>query len=133
MRQAGLVAKLTAEPSKIHLSSALETVCFRIIQEALTNVVRHARAKHVYVELRKRDTKLELIIRDDGIGFDVRRAQKRASRGASFGLFGIQERVRLAGGQIEIKSRPKRETTIRAHFPLASPLSPRKRGKRRSL
>ncbi len=133
MQRAGFVAKLVARPLQIHLPSGLETMCFRIVQEALTNVLRHAKAKHAHVELRQRNSKLELIIRDDGIGFNVRTAQRRASRGASFGLSGMQERVRLAGGQIEIKSRPKRGTTIRAHFPLTSPLSSRKRGKRRSF
>ena len=133
MQRAGFVAKLVTKPLQIHLPSGLETMCFRIVQEALTNVVRHAKAKHVHVEFRQRDTELELIIRDDGIGFYVRAAQKRASRGVSFGLLGMQERVRLVGGQIEIESRPKRGTTIRASFPLTSPLSPRKRGKRKSL
>jgi signal transduction histidine kinase len=131
MQRAGFVAKLVTKPLQIHLPSGLETMCFRVVQEALTNVVRHAKAKHVHVEFRQRDTELELIIRDDGIGFYVRAAQKRASRGVSFGLSGMQERVRLVGGQIEIESRPKRGTTIRASFPLTSPLSPRKRGKRR--
>ena len=133
MRQAGLHAKLIAKPSQIHLPLGLETICFRIVQEALTNVVRHAKAKHAHVELQQRDTKLELIIRDDGIGFNVRTAQKRASRGVSFGLLGMQERVRLAGGEIEIKSKPNHGTMIRARFPLASSLSKGKRVKRKSL
>ncbi len=133
MQRAGFVAKLVTKPLQIHLPSGLETMCFRIVQEALTNVVRHAKAKHVHVEMRQRDTELELIIRDDGIGFYVRAAQKRASRGVSFGLLGMQERVRIVGGQIEIESRPKRGTTIRARFPLASSLSKGKRVKRKSL
>jgi len=133
MQRSGFVVKLVAKPLQIYLPSSLETMCFRIVQEALTNVVRHAKAKHAHVELRQRNSELELIIRDDGIGFNVRTAQKRASRGVSFGLSGMQERVRLAGGQIEIKSKPKRGTTIQARFPLTSPLSPKKRGKKKSL
>src|SRR3972149_5269026 len=88
MQRTGFVAKLVTKPLQIHLPSGLETMCFRIVQEALTNVVRHAKAKHVHVELRQRGTELELIVRDDGIGFYVRAAQKRASRGVSFGLSG---------------------------------------------
>jgi len=87
----------------------------------------------VHVELRKSKTELKLIIRDDGIGFDVSAAQRRALRGESFGLLSMQERVQLAGGQFEIKSKPKHGTTIRAHFPLTSPLSPKKRGKSKGL
>ena len=132
-QRTGLIAEFIADPLETKLEPELKTACFRIVQEALTNVARHARAKHIHVELRKSKTELELIIRDDGIGFDVSTAQKRALRGESFGLLGMQERVRLVGGQVEIKSRPRSGTTIRAHFPLTSPLPPRKRGKRRSL
>ena len=120
---AGFVPKLHTEALQIRLPSDLETTCFRIVQEALTNVVRHARAKNVHVELRQSDTELELIIRDDGIGFDVSAAMKRASRGASFGLFGMQERIRLIDGEIEINSKPNHGTTILARFPLASSMS----------
>ena len=132
-QRAGLIAEFIVDPLETKLEPELETVCFRTVQEALTNVVRHARAKHVHVELRKSKTELKLIIRDDGIGFDVSAAQRRALRGESFGLLSMQERVQLAGGQFEIKSKPKHGTTIRAHFPLTSPLSPKKRGKSKGL
>ena len=119
-QRGGFVPKLHTEALQIRLPSDLETTCFRIVQEALTNVVRHARAKNVHVELRQSDTELELIIRDDGIGFDVGSAMKRASRGASFGLLGMRERIRLIGGGIEINSKPYHGTTILVRFPLGS-------------
>ncbi|MDD1778348.1 MAG: ATP-binding protein [Candidatus Helarchaeota archaeon] len=84
----------------------------------MTNVVRHAKAQEITVELRQNEEELKLIVIDDGIGFDVNSAQKLAATGESFGLLGMQERVILAGGSIEIESVPKRGTKVRACFPL---------------
>ena len=117
----GFTAVLVADSLEAHLPPDVETVCFRVVQEALTNVARHAQAQHVLVELRQRDAELELTIRDDGVGFDVRSALERASHGASLGLRGMEERVTLVGGQMEIESVPSHGTEIRARFPLVSP------------
>jgi signal transduction histidine kinase len=117
--RAGFTAVFMADSLEVQLSPDLEMACFRVVQEALTNVARHARAQHVLVELRQRDTQLELTIRDDGVGFDVRSALERAAQGASLGLLGMDERVVLVGGKMEIESVPMHGTEIRAHFPLA--------------
>jgi signal transduction histidine kinase len=95
----------------------IETTAFRMAQEALTNVVRHAQASHVWVGVWHTAHELELVIRDDGIGFDVPAARERAVRGESLGLLGMQERVELAGGVLEITSTPGRGTEVRAHLP----------------
>jgi len=129
----GLNVKFDADPLQVRLHPDLEIVCFRIAQEALTNVVRHAQAQKVHIELRQGGTELELVIRDDGVGFDVHAAQKRAMYGESLGLLGMQERARLVGGQIKIESTPMCGTTIRAHLPLTLPLSAGRRSNRRSL
>ena len=102
------------------LPPAVETTCYRIVQEALTNIVRHARAKQVLVVVDRRDQQLHLLIQDDGVGFDVPEVLKQASGGASLGLLGMQERVSLVEGQIEIKSSPGHGTEIGVRFPLAS-------------
>ena len=117
--RAGFTAVFTADVLEARLSPDLEIACFRVVQEALTNVVRYARAQHVLVELRRHDTELELTIRDDGVGFDVESALGRAMHGASLGLLGMDERVSLMGGQMEIESEPMGGTEIRARFPLA--------------
>lgn len=117
---AGITAEFIAEPEGLRLPNDLETVCFRVTQEALTNVVRHARAHHVHIALRKQDNEVSLTISDDGIGFDVHAAQKRAIRGSSLGLIGMQERVFLAGGEIEIVSKIAGGTSVRVRFPLQS-------------
>jgi len=100
------------------LDPAIATACFRVAQEALTNVARHAAAKNVRLELRRGDGGVELAIRDDGAGFDVDAAYGGAMRGASMGVLGMNERVSLAGGSIDIRSAPGQGTEIRARFPV---------------
>jgi len=123
-QRTGFTAQFVADALKTRPRPDIETACFRVAQEALTNVVRHARAQQVRVELHQRDTELHLLIRDDGKGFDVRTAQERAAQGASMGLLGMQERVWLVGGQIAIESTPAWGTEIRVRFPLQNSRQP---------
>jgi PAS domain S-box-containing protein len=99
-------------------SRDLETACFRIAQEALTNVARHARATHVLLQLTRTATKLEMVVRDDGVGFDLMALRKRARRVATLGLLGMQERANAAGGALEIHSKLARGTEIRFSVPV---------------
>lgn len=119
-RRAGFEARFLFDPPELHFSPELETTCFRVVQEALTNVVRHAHAKNVLVELNQSGSEVELLIRDDGIGFDVRSAMQHAGD-ISLGLVGMQERVQLIGGWITIESDPDSGTEILAHFPVNRP------------
>jgi signal transduction histidine kinase len=119
-QRSGIIGELLAEPLETELSPNLETTCFRIVQEALTNVVRHAQAKRVTVELWQQEDQLHLIIRDDGIGFDVQAARERATQGGSLGLLGLEERAVLVGGQIDIQSEVCQGTEIRVCLPLAN-------------
>ena len=115
---AGLKAQFKADPLKQRLSRVVETECFRVAQEALTNVIRHAQAKTVSVELRKEAGQLHLYVRDDGLGFDVGAVREQALRGASLGLLSMEERAALAGGGLEFKSTPGQGTEVHAWFPL---------------
>jgi signal transduction histidine kinase len=117
-QRSGWSAEFVAEPSEMRLPPGLETTCFRVAQVALTNVARHAQAKKVRVELLRHQTELEMVISDDGVGFDVQAALERARRGATLGLLSMEERVRLARGVLEIKSAPGHGTEIRVRFPL---------------
>jgi PAS domain S-box-containing protein len=119
---AGFTTEFISDPIMMRLSPELETVCFRVVQEALTNVVRHAEASHVLIRLEQCDGELHLLIQDNGVGFDVRQAQQRAVRGDSLGLLGMQERVFFAGGQMDILSAPQGGTEIQAWFPLQETL-----------
>jgi signal transduction histidine kinase/CheY-like chemotaxis protein len=117
--RAGFVAEFRAEQADGRFPAAIESTCFRVLQEALTNVVRHARATRVSVTLRRQGAALQLHIRDDGIGFDVGAARERATRGQSLGLLGMQERIGLLGGLMQIVSSPADGTSIDVWLPLA--------------
>jgi signal transduction histidine kinase len=97
----------------------VQTASFRIAQEALTNVVRHAGARSVDVGLRRAGDCLELTVTDDGRGFDVKLAVGRIGADASLGLLGMRERARLLGGRVTIESTLRKGTTVRARIPLA--------------
>lgn len=105
------------------LEPGLQTACFRVTQEALTNVERHARARHVWIDLHVLAGALELSVRDDGVGFDVAAARARAISGGSVGLLGMQERVSLLGGEYEIVQVPSGGTEVRARFPMIGAVS----------
>jgi len=106
----------------------IEIACFRIVQEALTNVAKHSKAKAINLALRRRDQDIMLAIQDDGIGFDVQSARQRAQVGESIGLLGMEERVRLAGGRLMISSTPGQGCRLELHFPLAEHDQSRKSG-----
>ncbi len=114
----GFATHVVIDPIPADLSPIIATTCFRVVQEAVTNTVRHAHARDVWITLRRHDRHLQLTINDNGIGFDVRAAQDRATRGMSMGLPGMHERVRLVGGQFVIKSAPQQGTEISVKLPL---------------
>jgi two-component system sensor histidine kinase UhpB len=100
------------------LADEVETACFRVCQEALTNIIKHAGAQNVWIRVEQQAGRLHLRVRDDGSGFDPGQGRARASAGKSFGLLGMQERAMLAGGQMEIHSAPGQGTEVQAWFSL---------------
>ncbi len=114
----GLKVEFHADRLERRLDPVIETECFRVAQEALTNVVRHAQAKVVTVELRQEGGQLHLRVRDDGIGFEVVNVREKAVLGASLGLLSMEERAALAGGGLEFTSIPGQGTEVHAWFPL---------------
>jgi signal transduction histidine kinase len=115
---AGLQAEVRVDPLEQRLDPMIETECFRVAQEALTNVVKHAKARTVTVELTRNDEQLHLSVRDDGVGFDVASLREKAVRGASLGLLSMEERATLAGGSLQYHSTPGQGTEVHAWFPL---------------
>ncbi len=99
-------------------SSELETACFRIVQEAVTNVARHAHASHISVVLERVGQDLILLISDDGAGFDMKALRTSA---ATLGLRSMEERVQAVGGSITIDSAPDLGTAICARIPIPYP------------
>jgi PAS domain S-box-containing protein len=115
---AGLQAEVRVEPLAQRLDPMIETECFRVAQEALTNVVKHAKARTVIVELTRNDQQLHLSVRDDGVGFDVACLREKAVRGTSLGLLSMEERATLAGGGLQYHATPGQGTEVHAWFPL---------------
>jgi signal transduction histidine kinase len=91
----------------------METAVFRIVQESLTNVRKHARARSASVDVTRAGGRLLVVVRDDGTGFDQRTVP--ADR---FGLEGIRQRTRLFGGDLRITSAPGAGTTIEVSLPV---------------
>jgi PAS domain S-box-containing protein len=115
-QRSGLPCDLRIDPACVALGEPQASAIFRIMQESLTNVVRHAQAKRVEVHLDRCATQAVLSVRDDGVGMDSgARAKPR-----SFGLRGINERVLLLGGELSIDSRPGTGTTLVARIPLGN-------------
>jgi len=95
----------------------LETAAFRIVQEGVTNIVRHARAKRISVRLERVISDLVLLITDDGAGFDARMLRSSSSA-STLGLRGMEERAHAVGGSITIDSAPALGTEICVRLPI---------------
>jgi len=110
-----------------HLPASLEVPLYRFLQEALHNVRKHARARHISVQIQSSPDLLVAQVSDDGAGFVVEQASgtggHTSKKGAAphFGLRSMQERIEQAGGTLEIVSKPRAGTTLTARFPLAQP------------
>lgn len=111
-RRCDLRIDLTVDGELEPLPDAHRTCIYRVVQEALTNCVRHARATRVTVAVIGRSTSLELSVEDDGVGADL------ALPRAGLGLIGLDERVRDLGGRLEIDSRPGQGTALRVIVPV---------------
>ena len=100
------------------LAPAVETALYRIVQESVTNVIRHAQAQNVVVSLERQGSLLIARIRDDGRGFSVDRLRQRAGSRKGLGLVGMRERAMLLGGRFTVESEPGRGTTVSVEIPL---------------
>ncbi len=118
MQRASLEIDLKCVVTKGQIPSDIETACFRIVQESVTNILRHAQARKVSVNIDLVQNTLSLEIRDDGVGFDMADARERAVQGLSCGLLGMQERAELLGGTLTIESTPGAGTRLKSAFPL---------------
>jgi two-component system, NarL family, sensor histidine kinase UhpB len=128
-QQTGIVIQVAGHLPQVpgHLAIA----GFRMVQEALTNVLRHARAQSVRIDLHSGDTTLELTVRDDGVGFDVPRMLGQAAGEGHLGLLGMRERAQILGGSVEVQSEPGQGARVRILLPFSG-TEVRKRGGNRS-
>jgi PAS domain S-box-containing protein len=95
----------------------LETTIYRIVQEALTNILRHADARNVSIIIERRGDRLLVIIEDDGCGFNVDEMINTPIRERRLGLLGMQERISLVGGSLNIEATPGSGTTLYVRIP----------------
>ena len=100
------------------LSRELETACFRITQEALANVARHAKANKVEIRLERLNREISLTIKDNGIGFDAQKLFRSDSSIAALGLRGMEERALAVRGRLEVLSTSAAGTEVRVQFPI---------------
>src|SRR5713226_8077532 len=115
---AGFKPNFAHEGVPPRLAPEIETTCFRIAQEALTNIARHAQASEVWITLAGTEEELRMEVRDNGRGFDVAAARLGAAAGRSMGLLSMEERATLAGGRLALDSAPGRETRLSLALPL---------------
>jgi two-component system sensor histidine kinase DegS len=120
-QECGLVIRFTADdPAERaglrgeRLPGPIETALFRIVQEAVNNVIRHAQAQHLSVELTRSAERVQLHITDDGQGFDAQLPHS----GRHIGLWSMAQRVEQLGGQFEVQSVPGQGTTVTAVLPV---------------
>jgi signal transduction histidine kinase len=109
----GIPVQLASQLGEERLPDEIETTLYRLVQEALTNVVKHAHAKHVSILLMKRQDKVTAVIEDDGQGFDPQNAREDG-----LGLVGMRERIGLVGGRLNVESSAEGGTTIAVEVPL---------------
>ncbi|PZR75888.1 MAG: hypothetical protein DLM73_04115 [Chthoniobacterales bacterium] len=122
-QRSGFSVEFLTDGAMEQMSSEIETACFRIVQEAVTNTVRHAQAKKVSLELRRTPEGLRLIVREDGRGFNVPATIEHAEQGGGLGLLGMRERVALLGGSLDLQSEPGHGTKLDAFLPIPSSLN----------
>jgi len=114
-RRTHLPVIFESDTSLSELPDAYKITLYRVLQEALTNVVKHAQASQVWVELNVEEEVVTLTVQDNGIGF-----REETSPSSGIGLTGLQERITLAGGKLSISSTPRRGTILSAQFPLSN-------------
>lgn len=113
-QQTGVEAHCALEP--VDLDANSELMVYRLVQEAITNITKYARARNVWVSLAERDGQAEIAVRDDGVGFD-----SKVKPASAYGLVGMRYRVEAEGGTLSVTSEPGHGTLIQARIPRSLP------------
>ena len=116
-KRTGIRCRVTVDPEDLSLDPDLSTAIFRIFQETLTNIARHAGAARVHVSLTATEEKVVLTVRDNGRGI----TQEQLAKPNSFGLLGMRERTHYWGGDVRISGKPGKGTLVRVDIPLRKP------------
>lgn len=116
LEPAGVQVQLRAAGLRDELPAEVETAVFRVVQEAITNIARHAQASEANISLTKKDDRLIVRVEDNGVGFDPDQVMHRQRK--AWGLRGMEERIALLGGKFYVGSRPGNGTLVLAEVPL---------------
>ena len=117
LETAGVKVHLETAGQERRLPIKMETALFRIIQEAITNIIRHSKAESASISIEFEENSVAVHIEDDGIGFDLDEAMSKTREGRGLGLLGMRERVELWGGILTIRSSPGQGTQIDIRIP----------------
>ncbi|MFQ5613840.1 MAG: histidine kinase [Anaerolineae bacterium] len=121
LRPLGLNVTIDVENLRARLPGEIETILFRIAQEAMSNVARHSQARNLDVHLKYAGGQVAMTLADDGQGFDLSAVDSAPELGRGLGLAGMQERASLVGGQVTVQSTPGRGTTVHVIVPALVP------------
>ncbi|MBI2913789.1 MAG: HAMP domain-containing protein [Chloroflexi bacterium] len=116
----GIRLELRASGLKDRLSPPVETCIFRVVQEAVTNIVRHSGAASARIQIQRENGSVSLVVEDDGQGFDIAAVMSSEDSARALGLAGMEERIALVGGELVVESAPGQGTRIKATIPLES-------------
>jgi len=120
LERLGVQVHLEASGLRERLPAEMETALYRVIQEALLNIAKHARAHQVHIHLAVQDGRLYGLVEDDGQGFNPAEVQRTGTGGRGMGLLGMQERVELLGGTLHVETAPGQGTRVIMELPLSS-------------
>ncbi|MFQ6610548.1 MAG: histidine kinase [Fidelibacterota bacterium] len=116
----GIEVQIHGSQEIYEISAEFKIVLYRIFQEGLNNIAKHAQASKVRIDITHQDRKLNFIIQDNGIGFNPDDVLNRNVKSGNFGIKGMQERVELIGGKFHLKSEPNKGTEIRVSIPFGA-------------
>lgn len=114
-----VTVQVRAEDDAERLLPETEIALYRVCQESLNNIAKHARARHVRIDVRQTSKLLTLSVCDNGVGFDAERWRDTIASPSGFGILGMRERIADLGGRFEVVSRPKQGTEVRVILPLS--------------
>ena len=118
----GLICKYNQVGTPIRLPLSVEIAVYRVVQETLTNIRKHANATRVSLRMRFEEDKLLVEIRDNGAGFNLSQTLSSAIDVGRVGLLGMKQRVEMLGGDMKIKTREGAGTAVFLNFPILSPV-----------
>jgi PAS domain S-box-containing protein len=120
MQKSGINTEFKSKIRKLNLSQDISIVLFQAVRELLTNVVKHANANKVKVCIDKSDHRAQVIVEDDGVGFELSGLKSPDKEKGGFGLFNVKERLEYLGGSFDIESKPGQGTRVTMAVPLES-------------